>query len=367
MIKKRIARLRALMSAHGLDAALITNPPSRRYLSGYSPDDGQWGESSGALYISQTRAYILTDFRYELTAREECRYLDVRIYKKGLAEEIATIAEEDRISKLGFEPEGMLYAWYESLADALGEVELISAKRLVSGFRMFKDASEVKVITASIRLMEGVLDQVLSSDLVGLSEREVALRITRDVEDAGAEGVGFDPIVACGPNGAEPHAEPGGKVIQMGDIVLFDVGAKLNGYISDMSRTVIAGGVEHADEKFRDVYSTVRKAQIKAIHEIMPGMSGAEADSIARQVIEDAGYGDKFGHSLGHGVGLITHEAPGVGPRSEDELLPGMIFTIEPGIYLPGWGGIRLEDMVEMTEHGCRLLNKLDHYYDFST
>jgi Xaa-Pro aminopeptidase len=194
----------------------------------------------------------------------------------------------------------------------------------------------------------------------------VATQITRAIEDAGADGVGFEPLVACGPTAAEPHAVPGEKLIQKGDMVLFDVGAKLNGYISDMSRTIIAGGPELADAQFKEVYSTVRKAQLKAIAEIKPGMSGDEAHRIAAQVIEDAGYGDNFGHSLGHGVGLITHEPPKVGPNSEDILLPGMVFTVEPGIYLEGWGGVRLEDIVEMTGSGCRLMNELDHYYEFS-
>jgi Xaa-Pro aminopeptidase len=145
--------------------------------------------------------------------------------------------------------------------------------------------------------------------------------------------------------------------------VVFDVGAKLDGYISDISRTVVAGGLEQADQKFLQVYPVVRRAQMKAIAEIRPGMTGKEADAIAREVITEAGFGAGFGHSLGHGVGLATHEAPSLGPNSKDRLEAGMIFTIEPGIYLPGWGGVRLEQMVELTSSGCRLLNQLDDFY----
>ena len=366
MFKRRIALARVLMMENQLDAMLITHPASRRYFSGYSPDDGQWGESSGALYISHTEAYLLTDFRYQMTAERECKYLAPRIYQRGLAPELADIIADSRVKRLGFESEGMLWAWYQSIRDTLGEVELVPVKRLAASLRMQKDASEIKAMEESLYLMEGVLDRILADDLVGLTERELALRIARDTEDAGAEGVGFAPIVASGPNGAEPHAEPGSRVIKRGDVIIFDVGAKLHGYISDISRTVVAGGLEAADDKFAEVYGTVQRAQNKAIAEIMPGMTGQEADDIARQVIAQAGYGQNFGHSLGHGVGLMTHEPPSVSPRSDDLLLPGMVFTVEPGIYLPGWGGVRLEQMVEMTHYGCRLMNKLDRFYELS-
>ena len=366
MFKKRISLARSIMLDRDLDAMLITHPASRRYFSGYSPGDGQWGESSGAVFLSRTDAYLLTDFRYQLTAERECEFVATRIYQKGLAHELADIIAGSHIKRIGFESGGMLWSWYQAIKDALEGLELVPVKHLADDLRMFKDAAEIKALEASLELMEGVLDQVLAEGISGKTEHELALKIIRRTEDAGADGVGFDPIVASGPNGAEPHAEPGPRVIEPGDAVIFDVGAKLNGYISDISRTMVAGGLDAADDKFAEVYGTVQKAQNKAIAEIMPGMTGQEADSIARKVIEDAGFGDKFGHSLGHGVGLMTHEAPSVSPRSDDLLLPGMVFTVEPGIYLPGWGGVRLEQMVELTSTGCRLLNKLDRFYDLA-
>ena len=366
MIKKRIELARELILENELDAMLITHPASRRYFSGYSPDDGQWGESSGALYLSHTESFLLTDFRYQQTAERECEYVATRIYKRGLAAELADITAMSRVKRMGFEPGGMLWSWYQAIKDALEGVELVPVKSLADSLRVFKDAAEIKAIEQSLYLMEGVLDKVFAEGITGKTERELALKIARRTEDAGAEGVGFAPIVASGPNGAEPHAEPGPRVIERGDVVIFDVGAKLHGYISDISRTMVAGGLEAADGKFAEVYGTVQRAQNKAIAEIMPGMTGQEADDIARQVITDAGFGENFGHSLGHGVGLMTHEAPSVSPRSDDPLLPGMVFTVEPGIYLPGWGGVRLEQMVELTPAGCRLLNKLDRFYDLS-
>ncbi|MBU2469969.1 MAG: aminopeptidase P family protein [Proteobacteria bacterium] len=364
MIKSRIAALRRLLKKQGLDAILVTLPANRRYLSGFSPDDGQWGESSGAIFVSQNAALLLTDFRYELTARSQAPYFETLIYHQGLATLMGMIAPELGIKTLAYESEAMLDIWRQRLEENLPEVELKPTLGLASKLRVMKNSAEIKALTASLALMEKVLDDTLAGDIVGKSEREVALSIARAVEDAGAEGVSFPPLVASGPNGAEPHAESGSRIIKRGDPVVFDVGAKLGGYCSDISRTVVAGGLEAADERFAQIYGLTRKAQLKAMAEIMPGMLGEEADAIAREVIEEGGFGPRFGHSLGHGVGLATHEDPRVGPRSGDELMPGMVFTIEPGIYLPGWGGVRLEDMVLLTSQGCRRLGSLDRFYD---
>jgi Xaa-Pro aminopeptidase len=367
MLKKRLAGLRRRISSQGLDGLIVSLPAHRRYLSGFAPDDGQWGETSGWLLITACEAALLTDFRYELTAREQAPLFKVVIHRQGMGKALKPLLEESRIRRLGIEADAMLVLHQERLARELrGDLELVSTMGLVSALRVCKDPYELEAIRASLGIMEQVLGSVLDSDIVGKTERELALAITRAVEDAGADGPAFDPIVASGPNGAEPHAEPGQRVIAAGEPVIFDVGAKKDGYCSDISRTVLAGGLDRADDRFREVYSTVRQAQLKAIAEIKPGMTGAEADAIARQVIEDAGYGDRFGHSLGHGVGLATHEAPSVGPNSAEILMPGMVFTVEPGIYLPGWGGVRLEEMVVLTESGCELLNRLDGFYEFS-
>ncbi len=364
MIKMRLARIREIIRREGLDALLVTYPANRRYLSGFKPDDGQWGESSGALLISPHQALLLTDFRYQKSAQEQAEYFTIRLYPRGLAPELAAVLAGSGIKRLGIEARGMLLSQHQALADELGGVELVPTRDLVLRLRRIKDRREVEAMGRSLALMESVLEQVLARDLVGLSERELSLAITRAVEDAGAQGVAFDPIVASGPQGAEPHAVPGPRVIQAGDPVIFDVGARLEGYCSDLSRTVVAGGAQAADQRFRRVYQVVRRAQERALAGIRPGMTGAQADALAREVIEEAGYGPHFGHSLGHGVGLETHEDPGLGPYSQGILEAGMVFTLEPGIYLPGWGGVRLEQMVELTDRGCRLLNRLGWFLD---
>lgn len=364
MIKARLAKLRGRLKAHDLDGLLITLPANRRYFSGFTPDDGQWGETSGALLISQDAALLLTDFRYELTAREQATLFETVIYKRGLPGEVATQAMRLGLSSLGFEVEAMLVSWQLRIAKNLADTELVPTEALAATLRCKKNAVEIKALQKSLSLMEQVLGEVLASDIVGKSERELALTITRALEDNGAEGVAFNPTVASGPNAAEPHAESGPRIIRAGEPVLFDVGAKVDGYCSDISRTVVAGGLELADDKFKEIYGLTRQAQLKAMAGIRPGMTGGEADAIARKVIADGGFGERFGHSLGHGVGLATHEDPGVGPNSPDLLQPGMVFTIEPGIYLPGWGGVRLEDMMLLGEDGCQRLGALDWFYD---
>jgi len=365
MLKMRLALLRARLREKGLDGLLVSLPANRRYLSGYAPDDAQWGESSGWLFISAYEAVLLTDFRYELTARAQAPLYRVAVHRRGLVKELKPLLEASRVRRLGFEPEAMLVEHHERLSKEIGPaVELVPAHNLTGPLRALKDKQELRHIKDSLGLMEQVLREVISAGLVGKTERELALSIVRAVEDAGAEGPAFAPIVASGPNGAEPHAEPGDRVIAAGEPVIFDVGARLAGYCSDISRTVVAGGLDQADDRFREVYATVRKAQLKAIDGIKPGMTGAQADALGREMIAEAGYGKSFGHSLGHGVGLATHEAPSVGPNSSEVLRPGMVITVEPGIYLEGWGGVRLEEMVVITETGCQLLNKLDDFYE---
>ncbi|MEW5914601.1 MAG: aminopeptidase P family protein [Thermodesulfobacteriota bacterium] len=366
MIKARLAKLRALLKHEKLDGLLVTLPANRRYLSGYTPDDGQWGESSGALLISHNAALLLTDFRYQLTAQAQAPLFKTVIYKQGLISEVAGQAKRLGLKRLGLEAEAMLLAWQQRLSKELAGVELKATEGLGSRLRVLKSATEISALKKSLALMEQVLANVLAGEIVDKSELEVARSIVRALEDHGAEGVAFPPVVASGPNAAEPHAESGPRVIQAGDPVIFDVGAKVEGYCSDISRTVVAGGLEAADEQFRQVYALTRRAQLKAYEDIRPGMTGGQADALARQVISQGGFGERFGHSLGHGVGLATHEDPRVGPNAQDLLRPGMVFTIEPGIYLPGWGGVRLEDMVLLEDMGCTRLGTLDWFYDLA-
>lgn len=345
---------------------MVSLPANRRYLSGFEPDDSQPGESSGHLLITASGAFLLTDFRYQLTAMEQAEYYETVVYTRGLAYSLNELASDMRLKKLAFEADALLVSQYQTLNKALNNIELQPTTGFVSKLRRTKDAAELANLEKSSLLMERVLEPIMNGPLVGRREKDIALEIIRAIEDNGGDGPAFPPIVASGPNAAEPHAEPGRRVIIEGETVLFDVGASLNGYHSDMSRTVVAGGLEKADDKFKEIYSTVRRAQLTAIELIMPGLLGAEADAIARDLIHDAGYEGQFGHSLGHGIGLATHEAPSVGPNAEDMLTEGMVFTIEPGIYEPGWGGVRLEVMVALEDHGCRLIGQGGGFYDLA-
>ena len=357
----RLAALRESMDRAGLDALLISRPENRRYISGFKAEDGALTESSGHLLITPERALVLTDFRYQEEAEEEAAGFQVRVYTRGLDKLLAELAEELSLKVLGFEEDYLIHKQVRVLAEELKGLELRPTTDLVADLRIIKEPAEVASIEASLALIEEVLDGLIGGLHPGMTEEEAAWRIVSGLRERGA-GIAFEPIVASGPNGAKPHAVPGPRKIREGETIVMDVGALLDGYRSDITRTAWLGPFS---DKFREVYSTVREAQLRAIGGIRPGMSTKEADALAREVIEKAGYGRAFGHSLGHGVGLATHEPPGLSPLNPKHLLPGMVHTIEPGIYLPGWGGVRLEVMAEVTESGCRVLGGLDRFYGF--
>ena len=238
---------------------------------------------------------------------------------------------------------------------ALDKVSLVTASGLAEELRITKDKGELvslqRAIDASDRAMEAVCPTIQE----GWTEREVAWRMEMAMRDFGADGISFDTIVAAGPNGAMAHHMPSDHVISQGEPIVIDMGARVDGYCSDITRTVVVG---ESDDTFRKIYDIVLGAQLTAINTVRPGMSGGDCDELSRGVIAEAGYGDNFGHSLGHGVGLNVHENPRVGPKSTDPLEPEMVFTVEPGIYISGWGGIRIEDIVVLGESGATQLSK---------
>jgi len=353
------------MAGADLPAVLISQPENRRYLSGYKAEDGSLTESSGHLLLTPDRALLLTDFRYQEEAAQEADGFQVRVYKQGLDKLLAELAAELNINRLGFEAEFLTFAAVKRLEKALEGVELTPLTDLATNLRLIKEPAEVEAVEASLALMEEVLERLISRledpGAKPLSEEAAAWRIVTWLKEKGA-GIAFEPIVASGPNGAKPHAVPTDKKIVPGEPVVIDVGALLDGYRSDITRTIWLGPFS---TKFKEVYAVVRRAQLAAMEGIRPGMSTVEADALAREVIREAGYGEFFGHSLGHGVGLATHEPPTVGPLKPSELKPGMVHTIEPGIYLPGWGGVRLEVMAQITGSGARILGGLGRFYEF--
>jgi Xaa-Pro aminopeptidase len=362
----RLERFRRIMEEQELDGFLVAVPENRYYLSGYAADDLLLTESSGFLFITAGRQLLLTDFRYEEAARGEAPAYEVVIYKEGLETLLPELFTNTAVSRLGLESQYCTHQRYLQVERALHAVrpdaQVVALENLVEGMRIVKDSEEIEQIRASLRLTEHVLTDVWPTLTPGRTEKEVAWQIERGIRERGAEAVSFPPIAAAGPNGALPHAVPGERPISPGDSLILDVGSRLNRYCSDITRTWVAGNPE---PRLREIYRIVREAQLAAQDAICAGKDSQEVDQVARGIIGQAGYGDNFGHGLGHGVGLAVHEKPGFGKLSRMVLEENMVVTVEPGIYLSGYGGVRLENMVRVTATGCELLNELDLFYQW--
>lgn len=360
-IRDRLARLRDSLPEWKMDTVMILAGENRRYLSGFTAEDTQFDESAGALFINDSSALLATDSRFVLQARAEAPLYDVICYSKGLANELPAIVETLGIQTLGFEAVRMSCALYHKIVTELQgrnlHVNLVEADDMLDPIRILKSEPEIGHIRKALHLAEEAFCRMARMLEPGMSEKQIAWELEKQMRQDGAEGLSFPTIVASGPNSALPHAIPGERRIQPGEPLLFDWGARVNGYCSDISRTLCMGG---DDDMFLKVYQTVSDAQRMAIDAIRPGISAKAVDAVARNHIDQKGFGDRFGHSLGHGVGLAIHEHPRISPTSDRLLEPGMIFTVEPGIYLPDWGGIRLENMVRVTEDGAEELNGLD-------
>lgn len=368
IFKARLAATRELLKESGLDGMLISCPENRRYLSGFTARDSHINESSGLLLISQEAAYLLTDFRYRDWAAAEAPLFDIQIYTKGLAKLLSELLTGLGISHLGFETHYLTYYSYQKItqeAEAAG-LEMIwqPVENQVEQLRAIKDQEEIGLIQRSLAITEKVIAVVGSQLREGLAEQEVAWMIEQALRQAGAEGPSFPPMVAFGSNSARPHHDPGERRLQPGEPIIIDMGAVYQGYCSDMTRTFFLG---EPDAKFKEIYRIVRRAQQTAEAGIKAGMMTDAADGLAREVIEAAGYKEAFGHSLGHGVGLAVHEHPSLSPMKERAvpLEAGMITTVEPGIYLSDWGGVRLEDMILVQADGAQVLNEDRDFYQF--
>lgn len=357
----RLQRIRVALRGRGLHALLVTSPDNRRYLSGFSAGDSGPAESSGALLITRNEAILITDGRFEVQALDEARGWSVRIHRKGLAREAAAICAGCGIKRLGYEARYLSCVQFEQIRKKAPFLDLIPFPERSEEMRAVKSSGELFCIGRAIGAAEAVFDLVWGEIRIGMTEKEVAWRILEGLH-AVSEGPSFPPIVASGPNSALPHAVPSDRVIGEGEPVVIDMGAVVDGYCSDMTRTVFMG---EPDPALKKVYRTVREAQLAAEGAIRGGMTGREADSVARTIIVNAGFGDRFVHSLGHGVGLAVHEAPRLSRLAMKALRPGMVVTVEPGIYLPGVGGVRLEDMVLVEDDGARVLSSSRWYYDW--
>ena len=361
LIAERISRLRKLLPGTQTDTLLVLTDENRRYLSGFTGQDTQFDESAGALLISGNDLMLATDTRYELQARNEARLYKIVCYKNGLAEELPSLLKTFRTKNLGFESVRLSFHEYRKISDAVAkdglEVILKPVEDLVEQLRIRKAETEIATLRNALSLAETAFSECVEKIKPGMTEKELAWIMEKGMRETGAEGLSFPTIVASGPNSALPHAIPGDRRIKTGEPILFDWGARLDGYCSDISRTVVIG---EPDDTFEKVFRTVLDAQRRAIDAIKAGVSSRAVDSIARDHIEKQGFGGKFGHGLGHGTGLAIHEAPRLSPLKDTVLESGMVTTVEPGIYLGDWGGVRLENMVVVREDGAEVLNRLD-------
>jgi Xaa-Pro aminopeptidase len=364
--KTRLGRIREFLDEQKLDLFFVAVPENRFYLSGYEADDLQLTESSGYLLISRSKQLLLTDSRYEEAAKAEAPGFELIIYSEGLAQVLPGLFAELKVERLGVEGHHVTYRKYKEIEEALRESRpdavTVVCDDLVERLRLVKEPLEMERIRASLALTESALDAVWGSLAPGRKEKDLAWEIERHIREGGGEAVSFPPIVACGPNAALPHAVPTERRISPGDPVILDLGSRLNHYCSDMTRTWVAGAPE---KRLKEIYQIVREAQLAAQNACAAGKQSTEVDAAARDLIRGAGYGDYFGHGLGHGVGIAVHEKPGLRRHQPVVLEENMVVTIEPGIYLPGFGGVRLENMVRVTRTGCELLNRLDLFYSW--
>lgn len=361
----RLSRLRELLAQRDLDALLVAGPENRRYLSGFTARDELLTETSGWLLVTHREAFLLTDFRYQEWAVQEAVGFEVKIYQESMGAVLAELLAAGRIHRLGFESAYTSYRTYQRLVETVaqsgGQAEWLPQEGLVEELREAKTPEEVAAIRRALRLTEKVFREVAGMLTPGLTERQVAWEIERRLREQGSEGLAFPPIVAAGANSARPHHQPTDYALAPGEPIIIDMGARLEGYCADLTRTLILG---EPPARFRDIYLVVRQAQVRAESALKAGMNSLDADALAREVIAAAGYGEAFGHSLGHGVGLAVHEAPSLSPYKDRAtvLKAGSVVTVEPGIYLPGWGGIRLEDMVLVQAEGAEVLTQVGFY-----
>jgi Xaa-Pro aminopeptidase len=355
---ERLERLQQTLRRRKIDGLLVSQPDNRRYLSGYTAPDHGIQETAGFLLIpAGGKPILLTDSRFTLQAEAEAPLFTVDTYTKGLLKSVDRLCGKLDLKTLAFESDYLLHSTFQRL-EKLAHKRRLTLKAetgLIEQMRVIKDARELELLRRSTALNETVFQSVYQSIEPGMTEREIALALELTMREMGAEGPSFDTIVAFGTNAARPHAVPSDRVLQAGDLVLIDMGLVLDGYCSDMTRTFVAG---KPDATFIERHRAVRRAMLAGIEAIRPGVTGVEVDRAARQALREAGYGEAFGHGLGHGVGVAVHEDPRLSPRGTKQLQAGMVVTVEPGLYLADWGGIRLENMVIVTEDGAEVINR---------
>ena len=345
----RRARLLAALQTRGLDALVVTDLANVRYLTGYVG-------SNGIAVLGREAGVLLTDSRYAVSAREQVSGLEVVVGSRDLLGDVAARAPEVAGGgRIGVEAEDLTIARHDRLVERMGGIVVEPTRGVVEDLRILKEAGEVDAMRRAAGVVDRALEQVLRGGIVGRSERDVAFALYGAMLAEGAEEPSFATIVGAGPNGARPHSVPGRDLIPAETLVIIDLGAVVDGYCSDMTRTVATGPLP---PRLEEIYRVCLAAQEAAVAAARGGLAAAELDAVARSRIAEAGYGEQFGHGLGHGVGLRIHERPGVRPEGTETLAAGMAVTIEPGIYLEGEAGVRIEDLVVLSEDGCEVLSR---------
>lgn len=346
----RLSKLRRKMAKQKTDAMIVTKPENITYLTGFTG-------SNGVLLVTKDRNFLLTDWRYKEQVGQEAPEVELYLCKGSGLKELANLVEKLQLIIVGFESHALSFAGYQTVDRMLKKikVKLEPLSSIVEDLRLVKDAEEIKKIAKAARIGDKAFKHILSFIKPGLAEREVALELEYFMRKRGAAKASFDIIVASGTRSSMPHARTGNKKLKAGDFVKLDFGAVYDGYCSDMTRTAVLGKTSAQQKK---IHELVLEAQKLALGYVKAGKPCREVDGIARNYFKEHGYTDEFGHNLGHGVGLEVHEAPGLGPKSKGVLKENMVATVEPGLYFPGWGGVRIEDLVLIQKDGCKVLTK---------
>ena len=349
MNTKRLKALRITLSEKNIPAILISRAENRYYLSSFSG-------SSGYLLITADRQILATDFRYVEQVKQQSPDYSLFETRGEIAKWFPEFLSGTGLKELYFESEDITFERYSKIKEiliALG-IELKPSMGIVEDLRAVKEPGEIALIDKAVAVSDAALEHIRRFARPGMTELQMAWEIEKHMREHGSEAVPFEVIVAAGKNAALPHHRPSDYIVRKGEPVVIDIGAKCEGYASDLTRTICLG---KEDTQFRKIYEIVLEAQSSAETQIAAGMTGSTADAVARDIISTAGYGPDYGHGLGHGVGLVIHEKPYLGVTSKDTLADGMVFTIEPGIYLPDWGGVRIEDTVVMESGKIRVLS----------
>lgn len=348
MSQLRLTRLREAMRKRDLESLFITNRVNLRYITGFTG-------SSGYAWITCDHAILLTDFRYVTQALEQAPHFKVVEHGKKMTDTLQQILSENNICRLGIEQNHVSFATYSRYQSALEGIELVPVSNSIENLRMIKEEEELAIMREAAQLVDRTFTHIIPFIKRGVSEQDLALELEWFMRKHGATSSSFDTIVASGERSAWPHGVASPRIIQGNEWITFDFGAFYNGYCSDMTRTVIMG---KPTDKHCEIYNIVLEAQLNTLEHIRPNMTGCEVDALARDIIKGYGYGDQFGHSTGHGLGMEVHEYPTLAFDSDTVLEPGMTITVEPGIYIPGFGGVRIEDDIVITADGIEILTK---------